>query len=255
LRKDFEMILNTHINGTSVKFDTSVFHDLSLGVNPDENHVSAYFIPPPTFEPFRAGSFVGSVLDGGACNCYNITFNAHGNGTHTECVGHISKEPYTINAQLINHFCVAKLISAAPIQQENGDFLLGLEVLNGHDLVEVEALVLRTLPNVKSKINRHYSGTNPCYLSPELTTKLADLKITHLIIDLPSVDREEDGGALLAHHAFWNYPNKTRQNATITELAFVPDAAEDGLYILNLQIAPFDSDASPSKPFLYPINA
>jgi hypothetical protein len=33
----------------------------------------------------------------------------------------------------------------------------------------------------------------------------------------------------------------------------VPNSVEDGEYFLNLQIAPFENDATPSKPILYKI--
>jgi hypothetical protein len=74
-----------------------------------------------------------------------------------------------------------------------------------------------------------------------------------LLVDLPSVDKEKDGGALLAHNAFWNTTGKIRINATITEFIFVPNEVEDGEYLLNLMIAPFENDATPSKPILYKI--
>jgi hypothetical protein len=81
--------------------------------------------------------------------------------------------------------------------------------------------------------------------------------IKHLLIDLPSVDREEDGGRLAAHKAFWNVLDTTNLNpearvdCTITEMIYVNDAILDGSYVLNLQIASFENDASPSKPLLY----
>jgi hypothetical protein len=40
-------------------------------------------------------------------------------------------------------------------------------------------------------------------------------------------------------------------DATITEMIFVDDSIADGLYLINMQIASFESDASPSKPVLY----
>ena len=63
--------------------------------------------------------------------------------------------------------------------------------------------------------------------------------------------RESDDGLLLAHKAFWKYPDEVRSDCTITELVYIPDAIEDGLFLLNLQIASFDIDVSPSKPVLY----
>jgi hypothetical protein len=77
--------------------------------------------------------------------------------------------------------------------------------------------------------------------------------ISHLLIDLPSVDREEDGGRLLSHKAFWNYPEHPQTHRTITELVYVPNSIKDGSYLLNLQIASFEIDVSPSKPVLYEI--
>ena len=43
------------------------------------------------------------------------------------------------------------------------------------------------------------------------------------------------------------------QEKTITEMIYVPNEISDGLYVLNLQIAPFENDASPSKPVLYKV--
>jgi hypothetical protein len=80
-----------------------------------------------------------------------------------------------------------------------------------------------------------------------------------LLIDLPSVDKEKDGGKLAAHKAFWNVKDvnhlneDARLNCTITEMVFVPNEVSDGIYVLNLQIASFENDASPSKPILYSI--
>ncbi len=51
----------------------------------------------------------------------------------------------------------------------------------------------------------------------------------------------------------WNYNGKLRKDCTITELIYVPNKVEDGTYFLNLQIAPFENDATPSKPILYKV--
>ena len=73
---------------------------------------------------------------------------------------------------------------------------------------------------------------------------------------MPSVDKEQDEGKLLAHKAFWNVKDvnnlndDARLNCTITELIYVPNEITDGTYLLNLQIASFENDASPSKPIL-----
>ena len=45
--------------------------------------------------------------------------------------------------------------------------------------------------------------------------------------------------------------NDARINSTITEMIFVNNEVKDGSYLLNLQIASFENDASPSKPILF----
>jgi kynurenine formamidase len=122
-----------------------------------------------------------------------------------------------------------------------------------------EAIVIRTLPNLQEKRSKKYSDTNPPYLEEKAAVFVREKGIKHLLIDLPSVDKEKDQGKLLAHKAFWNVKNTqelnddARLDATITELIFVRDEVEDGSYLLNLQIASFENDASPSKPILYKI--
>lgn len=220
--------------------------DISIPMQSGAHNPNAFGIQAPVFEPFRAGGFVGSVALGGSVNCENLFINAHGNGTHTECVGHISKERITIHDTLKQFMCMASLVT---VELKANQVLL--ENVKAKFAGDTEALVIRTLPNKEDKRTENYSGNNPAYLEPELCAWLCEQGVKHLLIDLPSVDPEEDGGALSAHHAFWNYPAAPRLDATITEMAFVASEIEDGLYLLNLQIASLQTDASPSKPVLY----
>lgn len=114
-----------------------------------------------------------------------------------------------------------------------------------------EALVIRSIPNTTEKLSKNYANTNPAYFDPEALTFMREIGIKHVLTDLPSVDREEDGGKLLSHHAFWYGGRKDDLNCTITEFIYVPNSVTDGHYLLNLQIASFENDASPSKPVLY----
>ena len=117
----------------------------------------------------------------------------------------------------------------------------------------IKALILRTLPNSSSKLEIDYSDTNPPFIDENAISLLVETGIEHLLVDLPSVDKEKDDGLLKSHHAFWQTDSNLRESATITEFIFVRDEIEDGLYFLNLQIAPMELDASPSKPILYKI--
>jgi kynurenine formamidase len=118
----------------------------------------------------------------------------------------------------------------------------------------IDAVVVRSLPNSDEKLRKNYSNTNPAYFEPEALSFLREKGVKHLLTDLPSVDREEDGGKLVAHHAFWKGGRPSDNDCTITEFIYVPDEIEDGLYLLNLQIASFENDAAPSKPVLYKLH-
>lgn len=244
--------------GRPFTFDPSAPLDISLPLAPGEPQANCFWAEPVQSEVIRVGDFVGSVAQGGSTNYQRVHVTPHGNGTHTECYGHISAEPAaTLDRCLRRFLFVARLVSVPPRPQPNGDQVVLLaDVLRALDNGPAAgllppALILRTLPNEAAKRRRQYSGTNPPYLEPALAHYAAEHHIEHLLLDLPSVDREEDGGRLLAHHAFWQYPHATRHAATITELIFVPDEVADGLYLLNLQVTSLVLDASPSKPVLY----
>ena len=238
--------------GRTVTVDLDAPLDISIPLRAGKENVNAFHLPPMTIEPFRMGGFIGDVNQGGACNVNNIAFNPHGNGTHTECVGHISKEKHTINQCLRRFFFLAEVITVAP-EQHGSDRLITAGHVAPSLARRPEALVIRTLPNDINKVNRKYSASNPPYLDAAAATLMAGSGLLHLLLDLPSVDREEDGGHLLAHHAFWQYPSNPRTDCTITEMAFVPDTVADGTYLLLFQIASFENDASPSKPVLFKI--
>lgn len=252
------MIASIIINGVSIRTDLSKPIDISIPVKSGKETVHAFYIPDAQVEPLRIGSFVGSVEFGGSCNVNNIVFNPHGNGTHTECAGHISREFISLNKHLCQFFFLARIVSIEP-ESDQGDRIItasqikkawtNSEVFNQTDACE--ALIIRTLPNGIEKKTLDYSGTNPAYLHHEASAWMSAIGIRHLLLDLPSVDKEDDGGMLLAHHAFWNYPSNTRFDSTITEFVFVPDEIPDGIYLLNLMISGFENDASPSKPVLY----
>jgi len=215
--------------------------------------VNAWYIGAPKIEPFQDGEWIASVKDGACINFNNIHFNPHAHGTHTECVGHITEKVHSINQNLKQFFFLAEVITVAP-ELVNDDFIISKKQLQyalGNK--KRDAVVIRTLPNTNGKLSRQYSHTNPTYLQEEAAIYLREKGVNHLLIDLPSVDKERDGGALLAHHAFWNTAGKLRMDATITEFIFVPNHVEDGEYFLNLQIASFENDATPSKPILYKV--
>ncbi len=236
-----------------MSFDLSKPLDISIPLRGDATNVNAWYVDHPKMTPHAEGDFVGKVSEGASTNFNDIWFNPHAHGTHTECVGHITKEFRSVNRTLKQFFFLAEVITIAPEKYQD-DFVISKKQLQyalGNK--KREAVVIRTLPNLKDKLSRQYSNSNPPYLLEEAARLLVAKGINHLLIDVPSVDKEKDNGALLAHKAFWNFEGTVRTTATITEFIFVPNHIEDGKYFLNLQLAAFENDASPSRPVLYKI--
>lgn len=227
--------------------------DISMPLMGNEKNVNAWYIGPPKIEPVATEDWVGSVAQGADVNFNNITFNPHSHGTHTECVGHITEKFYSVNKLLKQYFFYAEVITVVPekladdlvISKKQLQFAIGNK--------KREAIIIRTLPNIADKKNAKYSNTNPPYMLEEAALYLKKKGVKHVLIDLPSLDKEKDDGLLLAHNAFWNTSGKLRLDATITEFIYVPNTVEDGTYFLNIQMAPFQNDASPSRPVLYRI--
>ncbi|WP_269224087.1 cyclase family protein [Flavobacterium sp. IMCC34518] len=241
------------------KVDLSKPIDISIPLtNSDENPI-AWYIEKPEIEPVVFGDWIGSIKEGASTNFNTISFNPHGHGTHTECLGHITREFYSINQCLKQFFFLAELVSIVPEMQAEDWVISRNQVKKALGLKTPEAIIIRTLPNFKIKKSQKYSNTNPPYLAEDAALFIRENGIKHLLIDLPSVDKEHDEGKLLAHKAFWNVKDvnilnaSARLDCTITEMIYVADEIEDGSYLLNLQIASFENDASPSKPILYQI--
>ncbi len=239
--------------GKTYRADLDKPIDISIPLHSGANQLSAWNVQPVKIEPVRIGDWVGEVNAGASVNFRNVIFNPHGNGTHTECLGHISKENYSINQCLKNFLFIAELITILPDEQPDGDYVITAAHIKNcmEGKQHPEALIIRTISNPPSKKEMQYSGTNPPYLSADAMQNIVSLGIRHLLIDLPSVDKENDGGKVLCHHIFWDYPANPQTGKTITELIYVPNDVLDGTYLLNLQIASFENDATPSKPVIY----
>jgi kynurenine formamidase len=245
------MKLTLEKDGQRYSFQTEKGIDLSISLNP--NGPRAWYVEPMRIEPVRTEQFLGSVAEGGAVNFRDVYFNPHGHGTHTENVGHIIDTDFPVVKSISSSHFFANLISVE-LKNEAEDWVVSEESLEGFNL-NVEALIIRTKPNDRSKTNRQYSGTNFPYLTIGAMQRIVDSGVQHLLIDLPSVDREEDGGALAAHHLFWNVPSEPNVQKTITELIYVPNEIADGSYVLNLQVSNFANDAAPSRPMLFVLAA
>jgi len=247
------LIATIQYNSRKLQIDLSKPLDISMPIISSKKNVNAWYIDEPKIEPIKDGEWIASVSEGASVNFNNIYFNPHAHGTHTECAGHITEKVHSINQNLKTFFFLAEVITVAP-ENDNEDKIISKKQLQfalGNK--KRDAIILRTIPNTREKLSRQYSNTNWPYLKEDAVKFMVSKGVKHLLIDLPSIDKEKDGGELLGHNAFWNTKGKLRLDATITELIYVSNKIEDGEYFLNLQIAPFENDASPSKPILYKV--
>lgn len=264
------MEVTVTIGGRGYAIDLTRPMDISIPFTFDDAQLSVFGTPPATRAVVAAGSFVGDVRQGGSCNCETYTITPHGNGTHTECIGHVTSARLYVTDALREAFIPAVLVTVTPeksteryIPQPAADDVMItraalVRCLAPHDRNFFDAVIIRTAPNPPAKRGRAYGAVMPPYLSHDAMRYLADeVGARHVLIDTPSVDRLDDGGMLGNHRIFWGMaPGATVAAAsprTITELIFVPDDIEDGAYVLNLQVAPFHADAAPSRPLLYKV--
>ena len=252
------MIIELVVNNEKKKADLTYPIDLSL-TSKVKNSFKAWYVDEIQINVIKNGDFVGSVKQGGNVNFKELLINPHGNMTHTESVGHISNQEVFVNNILSQNHFSAQLITIRPQEASYdmesgikvGDFFIGIEQIKDKIKPNIQSLILRTQNNYNQLNEKTYNNTNWPYLSEETATYIRDCGIVHLLIDQPSVDKEFDGGKLLAHKAFWNYPNELDKKRTITELIGVPDEINDGIYLLNLSMANIENDASPSRPTIY----
>mmetsp|Transcript_8900 Transcript_8900/g.14469 ORF Transcript_8900/g.14469 Transcript_8900/m.14469 type:complete len:289 (+) Transcript_8900:88-954(+) len=223
-----------------------------------EKQIGAFEIPPPQAEGWL------DVRKGATVNCYQVALCAHGNGTHTECVGHITKERVFVTSCQVPQFLPSLVVTVKPMNK--GDDLVITrqaveEVVAGHHWDEfIQGLVVRC---IHSTDQADYSNTNPPYFSNQAMLYIRDvLNIRHLLVNLPSVDREKSDPSMPCHSIFFGITPGSqsspecnqRSQCTITELISFPSrGCVDGLYLLSLQVAPIKMDASPSRPVLYPL--
>ena len=262
------MTISLNHNGTLRTADTDAAVDISIPLRFGGDQPNAFFLPHAAAVVAEGGEFLGDTRRGGSCNCETVTLNPHGNGTHTECVGHLSVNRLAVRDAVRELLVPCLLVSVDPQGDGEGGFRITWEQLDDEVRrhrgamavdTEIPALAIRTLPNSTAKMEAEWSGNRPPYLAPAAAEWIRSRGVRHLLVDIPSLDREDDP-LLTAHRIFWELPadgpveGDPADGRTITEMIFVPDRLADGVYLLNIQVPPFMLDAAPSRPLLIPLS-
>lgn len=240
--------------------------DLSIPLEFDGTQPNHFGADPARSEALVAGGFTGDTRRGGSCNCATLTLTPHCNGTHTETVWHLTDDPVPANAAVLEIELDAVLVTVTPERGRDcgettdppvqpDDLLVTRRALAG--TAAGRALIVRTQPNDDGKRSAAWGERPAPFFTSEAMTWIVEQGYEHLLFDGPSLDRLHDDGKLTTHHIFWGLPagsrnsaDARRAHATVTEMIHVPDAAVDGRYTLSLQLAPFVSDATPSRPLI-----
>lgn len=245
------MIAQLQINNKTYQVDLSKPIDISIPMNSSDS-VLAWYLDHLKIAPVKMGDFVGEVDSGASVNFRNIQFNPHAHGTHTECFGHISRGMNTVDKYIQPGIFEGALITVE-LEKREEDLVVTKEKIQ-NALAESNlktALVIRTLPNDSLKKSINYSNTNPPYFEQEAIEYLVQIGVKHLLVDLPSIDKEKDDGKLIGHKTFWNFHGNIRKYHSITEMVFIQNDIPDGNYLVSISFPRFASDASPSRILLY----
>lgn len=230
--------------------------DLSVPVNPHTGLPRAWYKGPATANPVRSDGWVGSVAEGGSVNFRDVTFNPHAHGTHTETREHIHDAFHPVDALARSRdlpFLLPALLMDATPEGRGPDAVVPLSALDAiDDALKSLAPLAVILRCTTGSVQCDWSNTNPPYLDAGFAERLVSAGVNHLLLDLPSVDKEVDGGQLRAHNAFFGGVTAPRRAATISELLCVPASLQSGPGLLALQVSPFVNDAAPSRPVFFP---
>ena len=261
------------INNNVYKIEFDNFFDLSIPIDFKGDQVNFFDTPRSRVKALETNGKKLLVSEGFGCDVQEVTINIHCTTTHTECVGHISKEEIYINEVLDRFFFPSTLITVDPkeankckdkyhVNYNSVDRVITKQTLENKlkymNADFFEALIIRTTPNSSNKRFLNYSSDQFPFFTNDAIHYLNSLNVQHLLIDCPSIDRSSDGGILGNHRIFWGIDRKSSNikeisSKTITELIYIFDLIKDGTYILELQIGNIKLDASYSRPIIYPI--
>lgn len=278
---DRALLATVQIGGEAWVVDLGDGVDLSRPVVPAgpragalEHHTltdEAFGLPAASEAPFTAGGFIGDTRQGGSVNCFTLTLTPHGNGTHTESVWHIVDDPVPVaEVTPLGLIPAVVLTVEARALADVGEAYSGTSQPDDH-VISAAALraamdraavpapftvaVVVRVPGARPRDGK-WSGLNPAYLTEEAAQLFRAWGTEHLLLEVPSADREDDGGKTVAHHLFWGLPPgherpRRAPRFTITEMVNVPDAVPDGPCLLALHVPPIVTDAVPSRPVLF----
>ena len=96
-------------------------------------------------------------------------------------------------------------------------------------------------------MSRNYDDQPAPFFTNDAIHYVNKLGITHLLVDVPSIDKPDDGGTLGNHRLFFDHGD------TISELLYIPNDLLDGFGFLQIQVPNWNLDSAPSRPIFFPV--
>ena len=270
------MKITLTINNKNYLANLAEARSIAITLTPNGKQPSHFGAPECTSQTLEGDGFVGDTKRGGSCNVNQLTIIPHCNGTHTESIAHIIDDLIPVYSAVEQAVFPSVLVTIKPVEAYNvadayvPSFDSSNHVITREQLVEslkdfsndqLQGLVIRTEPNEEQKKSRVYDLDNyPVYLTNDAMSYIVARNVRHLLVDFPSVDKMYDDGKLSNHRLYWNVEHgssklneKSDIRKTITEMVYVDEIIEDGVYLCNLQLPHIETDAVPSNPELIPL--
>eukprot|EP01083_Nonionella_stella_P087340 242949_1 len=252
-------------HGLHVEFDLNQGIDLSSCLYDDPPIVDVFGLPSETRKQLYS-------LDNTSVNVDQLTICCHNNRTHTESTKHIYSDGLNVSeCNPSNSFfgCILISVTPIPVHRLNDNeykYDCGENIDRYNDWIITKSMIVEKIRSLKSvpslfkqaifirvedRVNNQMIDLNKHwpFLSNDAMQYLHDNISNVFGINLSSVDRMVS--PKVPNHRIWfGDPKSTR---LITECLSIPNNISDGLYMLNLQLAPIaNTDAVPTRPILYP---
>lgn len=219
--------------------------------SPNAFHLSPITAKTVEFE----GQFIGDVRRGGSCNVDTLQYVPHGI-THLETSAHIlnpdAVPPTVKDIPLENLSGIVYLMDLSHLGTQKGESIPRDVVREKLEKITlpVSMLALKTRASLLPQAY-DFSGKDFLSLAPETAKVIHDYRspnrIDCLILDLPSIDPESDGGKLSAHRNFFGLPLpgievEDREKRALVELAWF-GGLEEGYYYAVITPPRFETHA------------
>ena len=128
------------INDQTYEIDIHKPLSIAIPLNFDGAQPNAYGVEKASSKACEAGEIVGDTRRGGSCNFEQYKLIPHCNGTHTECVGHISHARISVHECLQDAFILANLISVTPEKASESNETYAVELGENDFLITRKAI-------------------------------------------------------------------------------------------------------------------